>query len=47
MDKRKTWVRADKLQPGDQIQDSNGNIATIKDVSKELFPIDPDYAARR
>jgi len=38
MNKRKTWVRADKLQPGDRVQDTNGNIVTIKDVSKGLFP---------
>jgi hypothetical protein len=31
-------VRADKLQPGDRVQDTNGNIVTIKDVSKGLFP---------
>ena len=38
VNKRKTWVRADKLQPGDRVQDTNGNIVTIEDVSKGLFP---------
>jgi hypothetical protein len=38
MNKRQTWVRADKLQPGDRVQDANGNVVTIKDVSKGLFP---------
>jgi hypothetical protein len=53
MNKRRKWVRADKLQPGDRVQDANGNIITIKDVSKGLFPrsipitlqdADPDFA---
>jgi hypothetical protein len=53
MNKRQTWVRAEKLQPGDRIQDANGNVVTIKDVSKGLFPesilitlqdADPDFA---
>ena len=52
MNKRRKWVRADKLQPGDRVQDANGNIATIKDVGKGLFPgsilitlqdADPDF----
>ena len=38
MNKRQTWVRADKLQPGDRVQDTNGNIVTIKDVNKGLWP---------
>jgi hypothetical protein len=38
MNKRQTWVRADKLQPGDRVQDANGNIVTIKDVNKGLWP---------
>jgi hypothetical protein len=38
MNKRKTRVRADKLQPGDRVQDANGNIVTIKDVNECLFP---------
>jgi hypothetical protein len=38
MNKRQTWVRADKLQPGDRVQDTKGNIVTIKDVNKGLFP---------
>jgi hypothetical protein len=38
MNKRKTWVRADKLQSGDRVQDTNGNIVVIKDVNKGLFP---------
>jgi len=38
MNKRKTWVRADKLRPGDRVQDTSGNIVVIKDVSKGLFP---------
>ena len=37
MNKRQTWVRADKLQPGDRVQDTNGNIVTIKDVTKGLW----------
>jgi hypothetical protein len=53
MNKRRTWVRADKLQPGDRVQDSSGKIVVIKDVSKGLFPgsilitlqeNDPDFA---
>jgi hypothetical protein len=53
MNKRQTWVKADKLQPGDRVQDANGNVVTIKDVSKGLFPwsilitledADPDFA---
>ena len=52
MNKRKTWVRADKLQPGDRIQDAKGNIVTIEVVSKGIFPgsilitlqdADPDF----
>jgi len=31
-------VRADKLQPGDRVQDAKGNIVTIKDVSPGIFP---------
>lgn len=38
MNKRQRWVRADKLQPGDRVQDTKGNIVTIKDVNKGLFP---------
>ena len=38
MNKRQKWVRADKLQPGDRVQDANGNVVTIKDVSEGLFP---------
>jgi len=38
MNKRKTWVRAEKLQPGDRVQDTKGNIVVIKDVSQGLFP---------
>ena len=38
MNKRQTWVRADKLQPGDRVQDTKGNILTIKDVNKGIFP---------
>ena len=53
MNKRQKWVRADKLQPRDRVQDANGNIVTIKDVSKGAFPgsilitlqdADPDFA---
>jgi hypothetical protein len=53
MNTRQTWVRADKLQPGDRVQDTNGNVVTIKDVSEGLFPgsilitlqdADPDFA---
>ena len=53
MNKRRKWVRADKLQPGDRIQDAKGNIVTIKEISKEVFPgsilitlqdADPDFA---
>jgi hypothetical protein len=51
MNKRQTWVRADKLRPGDRIQDTNGNIA-IKEATKGIFPgsilitlehADPDF----
>jgi hypothetical protein len=38
MNKRQTWVRADKLQPGDRVQDAKGKIVTIKDVNKGLWP---------
>ena len=38
MNKRQTWVRADKLQVGDRVQDTNGKIVTIKDVNKGLWP---------
>jgi hypothetical protein len=53
MNKRQKWVRADKLEPGDRVQDANGNVVTIKDVSEGLFPgsilitlqnADPDFA---
>jgi hypothetical protein len=53
MNKRQTWVRADQLQPGDQVQDTKGNIVTIKDVNKGIWPgsilitlrdADPDFA---
>jgi hypothetical protein len=46
-------MRADRLRPGDRVQDANGNIVTIKDVSKGVFPgsilitlqdADPDFA---
>jgi hypothetical protein len=52
MNKRQQWVRADKLQPGDRVQDANGNILTIKDVGQGIFPgsilvtlqdADPDF----
>jgi hypothetical protein len=52
MNKHQKWVRADKLQPGDQVQDTKGNIVTIKDVSQGIFPdsiliilqdVDPDF----
>jgi hypothetical protein len=52
MNKRQTWVRADKLQPGDRVQDAKGNTVTIKDVSQGIFPgsilvilqdVDPDF----
>ena len=52
MNKRQKWVRADKLQPGDRVQDTKGNIVTIKDVSPGIFPrsilitlqdADPDF----
>jgi hypothetical protein len=52
MNKRQKWVRADKLQPGDRVQDAKGNIVTIKDVSQGIFPgsilitlqdADPDF----
>src|SRR5215469_7634152 len=38
MNERQSWVRADKLQPGDRVQDTNGNIVTIKDVNKGIWP---------
>ena len=38
MNKRKRWVRADKLQPGDRVQDASGNLVTIKDVTKGIWP---------
>jgi hypothetical protein len=37
MNKRRKWVRADKLQPEDRFQDAKGNIVTIKDVSQGIF----------
>ena len=52
MNKRQKWVRADKLQPGDRVQDAKGNIVTTKDVSQGIFPgpilitlqdADPDF----
>ena len=52
MNKRQKWVRADKLQPGDRVQDANGNVVTIRDVSQGIFPgsilitlqdADPDF----
>ena len=52
MNKHKKWVRADKLQSGDRVQDAKGNIVTIKDVSQGIFPgsilitlqdADPDF----
>jgi hypothetical protein len=52
MNKRQKWVRADKLQQGDRVQDAKGNIVTIKDVSQGIFPgsilitlqdADPDF----
>ena len=52
MNKRQKWVRADKLQRGDRVQDAKGNIVTIKDVSQGIFPgsilvtlqdADPDF----
>ena len=52
MNKRQKWVRADKLQPGDRVQDAKGNIVTIKEVSQGIFPrsilitlqdADPDF----
>ena len=45
-------MRADRLQPGDRVQDARGNIVTIKDVSQGIFPesilialqdADPDF----
>jgi hypothetical protein len=45
-------VRADKLQPGDRVQDARGNIVTIKQVRQGIFPgsilitlqdADPDF----
>ena len=38
MNKRQKRVRADKLQPGDRVQDTKGNIVTIKDVRQGIFP---------
>jgi hypothetical protein len=38
MNKRQKWVRADKLQPGDRVQDAKGNIVTIKGASQGIFP---------
>jgi hypothetical protein len=38
MNKPQRWVRADKLQPGDRVQDAKGDIVTIKEVSKGIFP---------
>jgi hypothetical protein len=38
MNKRQKWVRADKLQPGDRVQDAKGNIVTIKEASLRIFP---------
>jgi hypothetical protein len=38
MNKRKKWVRADKLQPGDRVQGAKGNIVIIKEVSPGIFP---------
>ncbi|MBV8815128.1 MAG: hypothetical protein JO271_11620 [Verrucomicrobia bacterium] len=52
MNKRQKWVRADKLQAGDRVQDAKGNIVTIKEVSQGIFPgsilitlqnTDPDF----
>jgi hypothetical protein len=52
MNKRQKWVRADKLQRGDRVQDAKGNIVTIKEVSQGIFPgsilvtlqdADPDF----
>jgi len=52
MNKRQKWVRADKLQAGDRVQDAKGNIVTIKEVSPGIFPgsilitlqnTDPDF----
>jgi hypothetical protein len=52
MNKHQKWVRADKLQSGDRVQDAKGNIVTIKDVSQGIFPdsiliilqdADPDF----
>jgi hypothetical protein len=52
MNKPQRWVRADKLQPGDRVQDAKGNIVTIKEVSQGIFPrsilitlqnTDPDF----
>ena len=45
-------MRADKLQPGDRVQDAKGNIVTIQDASPGIFPdsilitlrdADPDF----
>ena len=38
MNKRQKWVRADKLQPGDRVQDAKGNVVMIKEVSQGIFP---------
>jgi hypothetical protein len=38
MNKRQSWVRADKLQSGDRVQDTKGNIVTIKDVNNGIWP---------
>ncbi|MFY9984714.1 MAG: hypothetical protein WAM44_18275 [Chthoniobacterales bacterium] len=52
MNKKQKWVRADKLQPEDRVQDAKGKIVTIKDVSQGIFPgsilitlqdADPDF----
>ena len=31
-------MRADKLQSGDRVQDTKGNIVTIKDVNNGIWP---------
>jgi len=38
MNKHQKWVRADKLQSGHRVQDTKGNIVTIKEVSQGIFP---------
>ena len=52
MNKSQKWARADKLPPGDRVQDAKGNIVTIKEVSPGIFPdsiliilqdADPDF----